>query len=220
MTLAIDANAVVCMSDIAISHETKTKLKAAVTPLENVPASKMDWHPGSGDRVLDLVHPSICPLVYGRTRILPQGTVPLADCHRYAGKGEVISKPTDVPHHYSNNFQWLPCEVRLQDDGHAKITSYINNLHPDGNEPLYSAIEEVISQTVPLWVGSLASTLVLPNVDRMEDVGDGYVLGEDEQSDNDDSDSEDDFVLPEPIKYGIRVRVSSILVPDISIIKG
>jgi hypothetical protein len=78
------------MSDTAISLDTKEKLKAAVAPLENVPEAKKDWHTGSDCKVLDLVHPSLCPLVYGKTRILSEGTVPLVDCHRYAGKGKIV----------------------------------------------------------------------------------------------------------------------------------
>lgn len=216
MTAAIDAEAAVYISDTAVSLHTKEKLKAAVAPLEDVPEVKKDWHPESDDKVLDLVHPSLCPLVYGKTRILPEGTVPLVDCHRYAGAGETIPTPESVPYLYSRNFQWLPCEVRVDDRATAKITSYINNLHPCGNEDLYSAITEVITQAMPLWTASLVSTLVLPNGDRMEYVGDGYVAHREdfatsdsnEVADDWESDTEENYVLPEPMEYGLRARVS------------
>ena len=199
------------MSDIAVSHATKEKLKAAILPLENVPESKKDWHPGSDGKVLNIVHPSICPLVYGRTRILPEAEVPLMDCHTYTGKGEVIPAPDDTPPYYSGDFQWLPCEVRLDDGNKATITSYINNLHPSGNEDLYSAIEEIITQAIPLWIGSVVSTIVRPSEDRMEDVGDGYITHHEdleEEEEEWDSTREENFVLPEPKKYGDRTRVS------------
>lgn len=32
-----------------------------------------------------------------------------------------------------------------------RITSYINNLHPRGNESLYEAIEKIIAKAIPLW---------------------------------------------------------------------
>ena len=219
MTAAIDANAVVYISDTAVSRETKEKLKTAIAPLENVPESKKDWHPGSDGRVLDLVHPSICPLVYGRTRILPEEEVSLMDCHTFTGKGEVIPAPETVPAYYSGDFQWLPCEVRLNDDNKATITSYINNLHPSGNEDLYSAVEDVMTQAIPLWTSSVASTMVRPSVDRMEDVGDGYITHREDLEDVEfeenledwDSAQEENFVLPEPKNYGERARVRVML---------
>jgi len=33
----------------------------------------------------------------------------------------------------------------------TRITSYINNLHPQKNKELYTIIESVITQTIPLW---------------------------------------------------------------------
>ena len=32
-----------------------------------MPEDQKDWHPGSNKQVLDLVHPSLYPLVYGKT---------------------------------------------------------------------------------------------------------------------------------------------------------
>ena len=209
----IDANACVYMSDTAITHDIKERLKTAMTPFEDIPDNHKDWHPGSDGKVLDLVHPSLYPLLYGRSKILPEGTVPLFSCHRYCGRGEVVPEvhALDSPELYPEKFQWLPCEVKLADDGAAKITSYINNLFPVGNENLYSAIEEVISRSVPLWIASLASVLHQSNDDRMEDFGDGYLkrLEDGEEIDGDAYESVDDepIALPEPKAYGIRNRV-------------
>ena len=224
MTAAIDAEATVYMSDTAVSLKTKRKLRAAVTPLEDVPEAKKDWHPGSDSKVVDLVLPSLCPLVYGKTRILSEGIVPLVDCHKYAGKGETIPMPERVPPFYSRNFQWLPCEVSVDERTNAKITSYINNLHPCGNEDLYSAIAEVITQAMPLWTASLVSTLFLPNGDRMESVGDGYIAHHEDfaASDSDEvandweSNTDENYVVPEPKAYGLRARVSPTAYPSFS----
>ena len=41
-------------SDTLVSTDLKEALRKAAAPLEDVPASKQDWHPGSDDKVLDL----------------------------------------------------------------------------------------------------------------------------------------------------------------------
>lgn len=55
-------------------------LKTAIKPLEDVPEDAKDWHPRSNGLVLDLVHPSLYPLVYGRSMV-----------HwRFATRGEAV----------------------------------------------------------------------------------------------------------------------------------
>ncbi|KAJ7790686.1 hypothetical protein B0H14DRAFT_3568993 [Mycena olivaceomarginata] len=46
-------------SDRLISNDVSDRLRAAVAELENVPDDAKDWHPGSDDQVLDLVHPRL-----------------------------------------------------------------------------------------------------------------------------------------------------------------
>lgn len=41
-----------------------------------------------------------------------------------------------------------------------RITSYINNLHPQHNKGLYSVVEQVIIRTVPLWNRTLTALQV------------------------------------------------------------
>lgn len=91
----IDAG--VYKSDTAVPQHTKLALQDAVRVLENVAEEEKDWHPGSDGKVLDLVHPSLFPLVYGRTRVLPLGSkqTSLHDCIERCGEGEVIPSPTD-----------------------------------------------------------------------------------------------------------------------------
>ena len=60
---AIDATATVFKSDTLVDNELQTRLRSAVSPLENVLESMRDWHPGSDGKVLDLVHPSLYPLL-------------------------------------------------------------------------------------------------------------------------------------------------------------
>ncbi|RDB22804.1 hypothetical protein Hypma_010044 [Hypsizygus marmoreus] len=159
-------NGDVVKSDSAIPTSVKDALKKAVAPLEQVPARQQDWHPGSNERVLDLVHPSLFPLVYGRSRILPDSLISLEDCVEHSGEGETIPVPLEAEidlgwqvsylhkplrKPFSTQFQWLPCDVDISDKDRVKIISYINNLHPDKHKDLYSAIEKVIHHTIPIW---------------------------------------------------------------------
>ena len=100
--------------------------------MEDVPPEQQDWHPGSSDQVLDLVHPSLFPLVYGKSKVLAIGerVMTLQDCIDRAGEGSVIPVPEKpVPEAYggrhwirsslepySTKFQWLPCEVDISQD--------------------------------------------------------------------------------------------------------
>lgn len=116
-------NGDVVKSDIAIPTELRVALKAAIAPLENVRACEQDWHPGSDGKVLNLVHPSLFPLVYGLSRILKDGTIGIEDCILRCGEGEVIPEPlydvVTIDTHqersapYSKKFQWLPCDVDI-----------------------------------------------------------------------------------------------------------
>ncbi|KAG6831239.1 hypothetical protein H0H87_005804 [Tephrocybe sp. NHM501043] len=82
-------------SDCAMPKDLQEALKAAVALLEQVPDHLKDWHPGSDNLVLDLVHPSLFPLIYGRTRILPDDTIGLKDCVKRSGEGIVVPVPPE-----------------------------------------------------------------------------------------------------------------------------
>lgn len=88
LTLTSMPLGVVYKSDTCVTAEMKAALKAAAAVLEDVDDSKKDWHPHSDEKVLDLVHPSLFPLLYGRSTVLSEseGTVPLRDCDAYIGK--------------------------------------------------------------------------------------------------------------------------------------
>ena len=165
---ALELDATVVKSDTAVAPELKEELKAACTPLEDVPTRSKDWHPGSDEKVLDLVHPSLFPLIYGRSRVLPSGGVGLRDCVEYIGQGVTIKLPEESnvevdrsrpwytsprthPKFWSQNFQWLPCDVVFAGQEDVKITSYINNLHPSQYPDLYSVVEKFIAKSIPLW---------------------------------------------------------------------
>ncbi|KAK1833711.1 hypothetical protein QBC39DRAFT_254200 [Podospora conica] len=168
----LDAEVAVVKSDVAISGELQNELRAAVRVLEEVPDNKKDWHPHSNETVLDLVHPSLYPVIWGVTRALEEGTVPLDGCISMTGKG-VTLPPYDgkganpYPGHWLNadteipeinkwgDYQWLPAEVELGEDGSAKIMSYVNNLHPVQHKDLYGILGRIVAATVPLWKETL-----------------------------------------------------------------
>ncbi|KAJ5787524.1 hypothetical protein N7457_002514 [Penicillium paradoxum] len=147
----------VVKSDTAVPEQLKQLLKEAAAPLENVPEEQKDYHPGTDKQVVDLVHQSLFPVVYGRTHILRDKKIGLDDCLNSMGQGELLPISSIASDRsLSKNFQWLPCDVKfLEDDEGCQITSYINNVHPVKHRPLYEAVEKIISRTIPLWNKSL-----------------------------------------------------------------
>ncbi|PGG99365.1 hypothetical protein AJ79_08559 [Helicocarpus griseus UAMH5409] len=168
-------------SDKAVPEPTRLALRSAAARLEDVSESEKDWHPGSDGQVLDLVHPSLFPLVYGLTRVVTDGELSIDEGLARCGDGETLPYLKRESGHrrskhrnhserrcnqYSHDFQWLPCEVKFRPTTEAsnskgsfrcEITSYINNLHPHDHRELYSVIEEIITWTIPLWNATLSS---------------------------------------------------------------
>ena len=166
MVPTLDAHAAVVKSDSLVSDSLHRLLLASFETLRADQADSPDWHPNSDDKVRNLVHPSLFPLVYNRTRAFQDDVVGVEDAiDEWSGKGEVIvgEKPS-VPDRFSHgvggsvppdfwsvNFQWLPSNVTFQDDGTLRFTSYINNLHPKKYPEIYRAIEGLIETSLPMW---------------------------------------------------------------------
>ena len=131
----------------------REKLLAAVAPLENVPDSEKDWHPGSNGLVLDLVHPSLYPIVYGRT----------VGKNLNSTTAEVLVAPElrDGDSKFtSERFQWLPSDFAVDHDGGVTLTSpYINNIHPTQCKELYSVIPEVLRCALPMFERVLSDAI-------------------------------------------------------------
>ena len=175
MVSIFDLETAVIKSDTVVTPQLMEDLKLACQALETVPARLKDWHPGSDGKVLDLVHPSLFPLIYGRSKVLNDGHVGLKNCMEHIGKGKTTEIPDDsqlsgprtfgqfrdkIPNYWSRRFQWLPCQVDFSDDNDVLITSYINNLHPVDHADLYSALQRCIAKAIPLWDRTLSSTYV------------------------------------------------------------
>jgi hypothetical protein len=166
----LDASASVVKSDNYIDDSLHKSLQAAFAKLKLEQKDDPDWHPRSNDMVQNLVHPSLFPLVYGRSRVFREEVVGVEDAiDRWSGKGEVIPKyqksSSDKKGYYntgigggqvdesywSDNYQWLPSNVAFQDDGSVKFTSYINGLHPNKHREIYGIIEKLIERALPAW---------------------------------------------------------------------
>lgn len=235
----LDASATVYAGDNYVAEPTKQALRDGAARLENVPHEAQDWHPGSDGKVLDLVHPSLYPLVYGRTKALVDSeaeTVPIpdeADCKIARERKDYWNiKYGEDPKAYSSKFQWLPCSVHFPTDSpdQVRIASYINNLHPTGNESLYTAIEQVIAKAIPMWSETLTSTQWSDRKPRI--TIDKIKLAESAKrprppAENEDELSEDDkidldgewadeiydIVPPEPGHYVPRSRIPTFAAP-------
>lgn len=150
-------------SDKLVTPPLHQRLRDAFETLQKDQAEMPDWHPNSNDMVQDLVHPSMYPLVYGRSKALKEELVGVEDAiDKWAGKGDVIEKhifPSRIyrvgdgipPDYWSNTYQWLPANVSFQVDGSVKFTSYINNLSPTKYPQIYRTIEKLIDVTLPAW---------------------------------------------------------------------
>jgi hypothetical protein len=132
-----------------IPSDLRDQLIAAVFPLENVPDSEKDWHPGSNNQVLDLIHPSLCPIVYNRSLFKDPQT----------GECETLDPPDHSGYFVSQKFQWLPSDFWVAEDGTVTLASpYINNVHPQKHVALQDVIPTLLGRAVPLWERVLSDT--------------------------------------------------------------
>jgi hypothetical protein len=169
-------------------------------------------------QVLDLIHPSLFPVVYGRTQKLSTERVQdlVGDegfLLKFIGEGEVISPPEPAtrnvqagrhtiayrapPREYlSQKYQWLPSEFFVDGDGDAAILSYINNLHPIDYAVGYNTIGKIFSKFVPLFERVLTDLKGDKYQHRRIHVGDWYAS--EEMDDIDEDDFEDHRTIHQP----------------------
>eukprot|EP01013_Petalomonas_cantuscygni_P001628 TRINITY_DN11650_c0_g1_i1.p1 TRINITY_DN11650_c0_g1~~TRINITY_DN11650_c0_g1_i1.p1 ORF type:complete len:691 (-),score=114.05 TRINITY_DN11650_c0_g1_i1:1944-4016(-) len=92
-----------------------------------------DWHPGSNNQVLDLVHPSLY-------------------CHVHQdvpAEGEISRHVRDRPR---SHYQWLPAEFDVVGPAAVRQASYINNVDPALHGPhVESVLVEALGRFLPLW---------------------------------------------------------------------
>ncbi|MFI7005071.1 DUF4246 domain-containing protein [Streptomyces sp. NPDC050145] len=143
----------VWQSDALVDDGLRSRLRAAVRVLEEVPDAEKDWHPGSDGQVLDLVHPSLFCLVRDVSGAPERAWHRPAD--RYA------------KYEFSEKFQWLPTDVDVAEDGSADFRSYVNNVHPERHRELAAVLPELFARMIPLWENVLTD-LRHPRPPRIE----------------------------------------------------
>ena len=204
----------VWQSDELIPIHMKQSLIEHVNKLENIPESEKDWHPGTNQQILDLVHPSLFCYVYNESRVIDYNNqvINLHDALEHIGDGKVIhnnsttsSSRTKRPKKSSNyarsdKYQWLPTEFNVSNDGQVKIESYINNLHPVEHKELYGIIEQIFERFVPLFNKVLTDLIEYEN--KPNRVAADPFSWYDNSNSRDESEDEDndDYYDTRPIK--------------------
>lgn len=121
-----------------IDETTLSRLKQLVEPLDKAP--EKDFHPGSDELVVDLVHPSLYCYVEDKSILINAHTI---------GKQFMPSGKTP------GEYRWLPSEVSCDESGTISIDSYINNLHPIQHKNLYLVLGEILQKFIPMFNRSL-----------------------------------------------------------------
>ena len=120
-TNSVQALGAAFKSDTIVSDHLRRSLIKAVALLEDVAPQDQDWHPGSENQVLNLVDPSLYPLVFGQSRLLTDAKVGLDDCLRRCGNGVMIPIPKQMAGStagsWSTRFQWLPTDFEISRNG-------------------------------------------------------------------------------------------------------
>ena len=161
----------VWMSDHIIDDVLRQRLSDLVATLE---VTCTDFHPGSNEQMLDLVHPHMYLYVNGLSKEVIGENLPWSE---FIGAGDVVQRATklEMSKSYdkyeeqeyvdimtSATYQWLPSEVQVSDDGKCKFLSYINNLHPRKYADLYRVLEQVLEKFVPLFNQVLTDLAYVP----------------------------------------------------------
>jgi len=155
----------VYQSDELIDAELKKKFAQQILALEQVPEHELDWHPGSNNQVLDLVHPSLYCLVNGVSKIIPKRQTNNPKKRRREDDQLEASQEIEEQaeeqllnaafsrksKNSSNKYQWLPAEFAVDSSGKVTIESYINNLNPYVHQELYLSIASIFEKFVPLF---------------------------------------------------------------------
>ncbi|KAJ5103872.1 Protein of unknown function DUF4246 [Penicillium argentinense] len=160
-------NGDITKSDTNVPDSLIQSLQSAIKVLEMSHEELQFYHPRTRSKQRDLLAMTLYPLVYGKSRILPDRLIGLDDALRHAGQGEVIPVPTDTgitredmawrvraradisKKPFSKLFQILPSDWELGDDGRWHIATYINNLHPVKHRDIYKIIEDTFNCLVP-----------------------------------------------------------------------
>ncbi|KAK6515808.1 hypothetical protein TWF281_004398 [Arthrobotrys megalospora] len=141
--------------DEFIDESLRHQLINAARSLEDNPEKK--WHSESNEQLLDLVHPSYWPIIYGRSKTVDGKIITFDVPRAFEIHPRYRYSNSDSDFRYSKKFCWLPSEFEISQTGEAKITSYINNLAlPEQQRIFYPILEKIFSKFVPLFNHVLA----------------------------------------------------------------
>lgn len=150
--------------DNLIDPSIKKQLMNHVLKMESVHDDEKDWHPGSNKKVLDLVHPSMCCRVDGKTPLVidkvKQRGVSMTE---WIGLGEVRVE------YQTGSLSWIPTDIHVEKDGKVKIMSYVNNVHPKHERDLYGCFEKILESIMPMFESSLTKCVQRTELDEIVD---------------------------------------------------
>lgn len=110
-----------------ISHNLHAECKQVLAELAD--KEPVDWHPGSDNKVRDIIHPSMYCYVKGVSKHYDDTVAPECD--------------------ESVRFQWLPSEFQINPDGTVKVSSYINNLDENKHPQMIPLIQKIFGAFLP-----------------------------------------------------------------------
>ncbi|KAJ2261632.1 hypothetical protein GGI01_002145 [Coemansia sp. RSA 376] len=207
----------VWFSDTLVDIETTDELKDYAAILEGVPDNQKDWYPNDQSCVLNLIDPSLFPLIYSRSKLCrqpgmsPQAALSRKELGAFPGSLEGWHKALNVTEDgesdyflptghgrwwpgATNKFSWLPSEFCVDDNGAVTIESYINNLHPVRHAALYSIIARIFSNFLPL-LEHVVTDLVHPRRQRVIPDQDKYYKSDEPMPDMDIDEYDEEISL-------------------------
>ncbi|KAI9060687.1 hypothetical protein FKP32DRAFT_1577366 [Trametes sanguinea] len=148
-------------SQSLIPPQLRAALLQDVLALESVPESEKDWHPGTDQQVLDLVHPSLYFLHIDKTHVVSRSQDGLPDVH-VVSEEEYMRRPElgrELEREFTSRYQWLPTDFEVSAAGEVKPLGYINNLHPVQHRSAYTTISAILQRFIPLLERTLFQPL-------------------------------------------------------------
>ncbi len=129
----------VAFADNLVPADLVKRLQADVQLLcDKLP---VDYHPGSGTKVRDIVHPSLYPFVEGRSVLSLPMERTVTTSPEYDRFGRIYE---------ASIYQWLPTPFRIGSDGSVTIDSYINNLDRTQFAAVYDDLAALFATALPL----------------------------------------------------------------------
>eukprot|EP00762_Andalucia_godoyi_P008769 ANDGO_04718.mRNA.1 hypothetical protein PHYSODRAFT_488630 len=124
----------------------------------------VDYHPGSRDRVRDILHPSLFPYItkaetaseretYAGVTDVKPGAVLGAKRKRREEENDDFGRV-----YRGSRYQWMPSEVHVDDHGVPRFISPVNGAHLQEDADVRRCLESVLSMAIPAWEHVLGYT--------------------------------------------------------------